>query len=181
MNGDTGAVRRAVRSPAVLVVALLSATACQLSQLAHVELVRDDRLSFSAPAARSLVHVPLTIAWTMHRFEASGLDSRRSEAAGEYAVFVDLAPIGIGRTLRDVGKDDPFCVRDPSCPGPAYLRSRGVYVTTDTSVTLTLIPKAGKGVGDEQHVATVVLLDGTGVRRTESAWHVEFRYPRRSS
>lgn len=162
---------RALRAAGALAAAVVALTGCQLSQLSHLQFTRDTRLTFTSPEPRSLVTMPLTISWTMRGFDT---------ATGMYAVFVDLAPIGVGRTLRDVGKDDPSCRRDPACPDAAYLSGRGVYPTTLTSVTLDVLPKPPTGVGDEQHFATVILLDAAGVRRTESAWYVEFRFPRRS-
>jgi len=167
--------RLARRLVALLALTLLMG-GCRLSQLGHLQFSKDTRLHFTAPAERSLVTVPLTVSWQVRGSPKTAAGG----APGEYVVFIDLAPVEVGRTLEDVGKDDPHCRRDPTCPDTAYLAGRGVYPTTQTSVTVDQLPRAPKGVGDEQHEATVILLDGAGVRRTESAWHIEFRYPRRS-
>jgi len=87
----------------------------------------------------------------------------------------------VGKNLKWLARDDAGCKRDARCPDAQYLADRGVFVTTDTSVTLQTLPQQTDGVGDEQHYVNVVLLDGTGHRIGESAWYRPFTSKRRSS
>ncbi len=167
------------RLSALLTTALLlGAAGCDVSRL---QFTNDDRLSFDAPQARAQVKVPLTIRWSMRDFDAVGLDGSNDDGKGAFAVFIDRAPMPVGKDLTWFGKDDPGCERDPRCPDEAYLAERGVHLTTVTSLTLDVLPRVGAGVGDEQHYVNVVLLDGTGRRIGESAWYQPFTFPRRSS
>jgi hypothetical protein len=159
-------------------VALLSS--CGLSRLEHVALTKDDRLTFTAPPARGLVSaLPVQVGWTFRGLAPSGLNGRSSRENGVFAVFVDRAPVSVGESLGSVAKGDQRCRRTPGCPDADYLEGKGIYVTTDDHLDVSFLPPADKGIGDEQHTVTVVLLDGTGVRRTESAWYRTFRTPRR--
>ena len=170
------------KPPALRVTALLVCLAttggCGVSRL---QFTNDKRLSFQAPHARKLVHVPLTIRWTMKDFEAVGLNGSSDKGQGAFAVFVDRAPMPVGKDLKWLGKDDSGCQRDPRCPDAQYLAERGVHLTTDTSLTLDVLPRVADGVGDEQHYVNVVLVDGTGRRIGESAWYQPFTFKRRSS
>jgi hypothetical protein len=56
-----------------------------------------------------------------------------------------------------------------------------VLLTTETSVTIDVLPTVPDGRGDEQHFINVVLLDGLGVRTQESSWYLPFTTKRRSS
>jgi hypothetical protein len=170
--------RRVARRWVAVGCLALTVSACDLRQLGHLELTKDNRLRFTAPKARSKAALPLTISWRMSDFRVTGADGLSTSGAGEFAVFLDRSPMAVGKDLKAVAKGDLACRHDPRCPSASYLAGKGVYVTTRTSLTLDLLPTVS-GVGDEQHVATVVLLDGRGVRRTESAWHLEFRTPRR--
>lgn len=167
-----------VRAALVPLLCVLSLAGCQAGQL---QFKNDHRLSFVAPAARHRVTVPVTIRWTMKDFDPVGLDGSRDKGRGVFAVFVDRAPMPVGKDLRWVGRSDTSCKRDPRCPDEKYLEDRGVLVTTQTSVTLDVLPTAGDGTGDEQHYVNVVLLDGTGHRIGESAWYRPFTSKRRST
>jgi hypothetical protein len=158
-------------------VTLAASTACQVSQL---QFRADDRLTFSAPKARALVAAPVTVAWRMSDFTPTGLDGSTDAARGAFAVFVDRAPMPVGKDLRWLARKDAGCARDPRCPDAAYLADRGIFVTTETAVTLETLPSAPQGVGDEQHYVNVVLLDGKGDRIGESAWYRPFKSKRRS-
>jgi hypothetical protein len=85
----------------------------------------------------------------------------------------------VGKDLKWLARKDEGCKRDPRCPDAAYLKDRSIFLTTGTSVTLDVLPAAPDGVGDEQHYATVVLVDGTGHRIGESAWYRPFTSKRR--
>lgn len=166
------------RGAVALLLCLASLSACSLSQL---QFTIDHRLAFVAPKPRQLVHVPLTIEWKMKDFVASGLDGSHDKGHGAFAVFVDRAPMPVGKDLKWLTRNDGGCKRDPRCPDAQYLADQGVYVTTDTHVTVNVLPSAPSGVGDEQHYANIVLIDGTGHRIGESAWYLPFTSKRRSS
>lgn len=167
-----------LRRVALAAVTSLALTGCQLGQL---QFRADHRLAFQAPASRAKVTVPLTVSWSMRDFDPRGLDGSHDKHEGAFAVFVDRAPMPVGKDLRWLARDDQGCTRDPRCPGAQYLADRGVYVTTGTSVTLSALPAAPDGVGDEQHYVNVVLVDGTGHRIGESAWYRPFQSKRRTS
>lgn len=152
-------------------------TGCSFEDL---QFTNDERLDFVSPAERSLVKAPLTIEWEMRDFEAVGLDGSREEDRGVYAVFVDRAPMPVGKDLKWVFRDDRGCKRDARCPSLQQLKDRGILVTTDTKATIDVLPQVGDGVGDEQHYVNVVLLDGTGHRIGESGWYLPFKSKRRS-
>ena len=177
-------MRRRGRRATVLAVGLataLATSACDLSQLGNLEFSKDNRLSFTAPAARTLVKLPLTVDWRMSGFTPSGEDGTHGRTTGVYGVFVDRAPVAVGKNLRSVADGDAGCDPASGCPDTAYFQAKGIYLTTKPSITLTELPPAPNSAGDEQHQVTVILLDGSGVRRSESAWHVNFRFPRRAS
>ena len=123
----------------------------------------------------------LTISWSMKDFTPTGLNGARDQRAGAFVVFVDHAPMPVGKDLVWLGRNDTGCRRDPRCPDAKYLADRGIFLTTATSVSVDTLPSVGDGVGDEQHYVNVVLVDGTGHRIGESAWYVPFRSKRRSS
>jgi hypothetical protein len=158
--------------------AVLALTGCQVDQL---QFRNDHRLSFVAPGARDVVRTPLTISWTMKDFDAVGLDGSHDGHRGVYAVFVDRAPMPVGKDLRWLARGDRGCAHDPRCPDARYLADRGVHLTTDPQVTLDVLPLGASGAGDEQHWVNVVLLDGTGHRVGESAWYLPFRTTRRAA
>lgn len=167
---------RAIAGLLTLLVAL-SLSGCQLDRL---QFTNDERLTFITPEERSLVTAPVKVEWTMKDFDAVGLDGSRDESRGVYAVFVDQAPMPVGRDLKWLFRDDSGCKRDPKCPSMQQLADRGILITTDTSVTIEVLPQVGEGVGDEQHYVNVALLDGTGHRIGESAWYLPFKSKRRS-
>jgi hypothetical protein len=172
-------VRRstALRSTALLLV-LAGSSGCQVNQL---QFRNDHRLTFQAPEARHRVTAPLTIQWSMKDFDLVGLDGSRESDKGVFAVFVDRAPMPVGKNLKWLARNDAGCKRDARCPDAEFIANSGVFVTTDTSLTLDTLPQVGDGVGDEQHYVNVVLLDGTGHRIGESAWYLPFKSKRRST
>lgn len=167
--------------PRLWLAAAAAVTALSGCQLGQLQFHNDERLSFQAPASRAKVTVPLTVSWSMRDFDARGLDGSHDKGAGAFAVFVDRAPMPVGKDLRWIARDDQGCKRDARCPSAQYLADRGVYVTTGTSITLSSLPAAPDGVGDEQHYVNVVLVDGTGHRIGESAWYRPFQSKRRTS
>jgi hypothetical protein len=175
------ATARRQSRPSALALALASLVATAGCQVGQLQFRVDDRLHFSAPASRAVVAAPLTVSWRMQDFVAGGLDGSHDHGHGAFAVFVDRAPMPVGKDLRWLGRSDAGCKRDPRCPDAQYLKDRGVYLTTTPSVTLDQLPAASDGVGNEQHFVNVVLVDGTGHRIGESAWYRPFQSERRSS
>jgi hypothetical protein len=157
--------------------ALVALTGCGAGQL---QFHNDHRLSFTSPSDNQKVKAPVTVSWTMRDFQATGLDGSTSDRSGTFAVFVDRAPLPVGKDLRWLARDDSGCKRDPRCPDAEYLSSRGVFLTTRPTLTLDVLPRVGDGKGKERHFVNVVLLDGTGHRIGESAWYRSFTSDRRS-
>jgi hypothetical protein len=161
-----GDVRRCLALACALVVAVtVSGCGPHLSQLSFRV---DKRLHFVAPKDRALVQAPLTLSWTMRDF------------SGTFAVFVDTTPIKPGQTLKAIAKDDNACRVNPKCPDANYLALRQIYTTTTTSVTIPRVAQLTDTGDDTQlHDVIIVLLDGTGHRIGESAWHTTFKMKKR--
>jgi hypothetical protein len=171
---------RARAAAAALVLLCLTSVGLTGCSTEHLQFKNDHRLSFSTPKERDKVAAPVTIAWTMRDFEATGLDGSTDKDRGVFAVFVDRAPMPAGKNLKWLFRNDSGCKHDARCPSLQQLSDRGVLITTKTKVTIEVLPQVGDGVGDEQHFVNVVLLDGTGQRHGESAWYLPFRSKRRS-
>ena len=169
-------LRPVVRLRALSLVAGLAlvATSCA-SGLAFVQ---DDRLEITAPDSHSDVTLPVTIRWTVHDFNVTGPSGTAEPAAGYFGVFVNKSPMPPGRPLSWIARDDRQCDRVPGCPDATYLADRGVYATSDTSITFRQLPDQNVFRGEETHEITIVLLDGKGNRIGESAWYVVLFYDR---
>lgn len=135
----------------------------------------DRRVSFTSPADRSTVTLPLTLTWTVRDFRVErpsaappGMD------AGYFAVFVDRAPVPPGQPLRYLARDDRRCRPADGCPNAAYLQARGVYTTTVPRLTIEQLPRSLDTTTRERHTAIVVLLDTSGRRIGESAFQLDF-------
>jgi len=161
----------------LLMLASVTLTGCGIDKL---QFTNDERLTFTFPEERTRVTAPLTVQWTMKGFEAVGLDGSSEDDRGVYAVFVDRAPMPVGKDLKWVFRDDQGCKRDARCPSLQQLADRGILITTDPQATIEVLPQVGQGQGDEQHYVNVVLLDGTGHRIGESGWYLPFKSKRRS-
>ena len=161
---------------AAVLVALVAVAGCRVEGL---QFKNDHRLTILEPAARDKVTLPLLIRWSMTDFEAVGLDGSSQADRGAFVVFVDRAPMAMGSSLESLANSDARCKRDPNCPNEQYFTERGIYVTTETSLTLELLPASANGRGDEQHYINIVLVDGTGHRIGESAWYLPFVTDRR--
>lgn len=170
--------RSAVRLACLALGLSAALSGCNAGQL---QFHNDHRLSFRSPGNRALVTVPVTVSWTMKDFDPVGLDGSHDSHQGIFAVFVDRAPMPVGKDLKWLARDDKGCVRDPRCPDAQYLADRGVHLTTEPTISLDVLPQAGDGVGNEQHYVNVVLIDGSGHRIGESAWYRPFQSKRRSS
>jgi hypothetical protein len=170
----------ATRTPLAAGIALLALVLSSCT-VQNVQLRTDDRLHITAPRSRAVVATPVTVRWSMRDFDAAGLDGRSVPNRGAFVVFVDRAPMPAGKTLTSVANGDKSCELDPRCPDEKYLADRGVYVTTETSLTLAELPPVTAGRGNEQHYVNVVLVDGTGRRVGESAWYRQFQSRRTGS
>src|SRR4051794_2300380 len=164
----------------VTVVAALLVSGCGLTHLQDLQFRVDKRLHFTNPEARTTVHQPVAISWTMSDFTVAAAGSAPpTRDAGYFAVFVDQSPIRPGHTMDDVAKGANYCQQSPSCPGRKYLRDHQVYTTTATSVRFPLIPSlTGDKSRLQMHTFTVVLMDTSGHRIGESAWELDLRIPR---
>lgn len=130
---------------------------------------QDRSLHFTAPPARTLVKVPFTLRW-----------EQPASPATSYAVFIDRAPVRPGHSLRDVAGKDEACKKNPACPDAQYLADRGVYVTTDSELTLTSVAPLTSQESIQLHDAVVVMLDARGRRIGESGWRLEFKLRKRT-
>ena len=171
---------RAIARCALALTAALTLSSCGLTHLQDLNFRIDKRLSFVSPKARTTVHQPLTIKWTMKDFTVEPAGSAPpSRDAGYFAVFVDKTPIRPGHTMKDVAVGDTFCQRSPGCPDKSYLAQHFVYTTTGTSMKFPLIPNInGNSDHLQQHTFTIVLMDTSGHRIGESAWELDVRIPR---
>ncbi len=171
-------MRRRATTLLACALAASSLSACDVSRL---QFKNDHRLTFETPKNRDKISVPFTISWTMKDFDPVGLDGSSDKAHGVFAVFVDTAPMPVGKDIKWIGHSDTSCKRDPRCPNAEYLAAKGVYITKDTSLKIDTLPQSRAGRGDEEHYANVVLLNGKGQRIGETGWYIEFRSKRRSS
>ena len=137
----------------------------------HLALRDAKTISVVRPGEMERVALPVTVRW-----DADGVRSNPALTGPGpfYAVFVDRPPIAAGTGLRTLLDDD--CRSQPGCPDQAWLADHNVYVTGTPQVTLSRIGAVtGSRVGaDNTHRATIVLIDGDGVRIDESAASVEF-------
>ena len=175
-----GVGRRTLRRVLPAVVGCLVATGCGITHMQDLSFRVDNRLHFTTPKARTKVHQPLTVAWTIHDFRVAPAGSEPpSKDAGYFAVFVDRTPIQPGQTMRAVADGDTSCKHDPKCPDAAYLAQHEVFTTTATTLTLPQIPNVlGSTDKVQSHTITVVLMDTAGHRIGESAWQLDVRIPK---
>jgi hypothetical protein len=133
---------------------------------------RDDRLHFISPPDHARVTAPLLLRWRMRDFRPVRFDGSRDPGRGEFAVFVDSAPMRPGHHLDSLAAGDPVCRTTPGCPDRLWLRQHGVYLTTRSRLALPALPIAGGRIAGllRRHEITIVLLDGRGFRIGESAW-----------
>ena len=164
-----------LRSLLVLTAIVVAATSCVPEGLAFV---KDDRVEIVAPEGHTKVSLPVTIEWEVKDFEITGEAAEASDTAGYFGVFVDTVPVPPRRKLDWIAREDRVCLNTNGCPDDTYFADRGVYETEDTSLTLKRLPDLDAYQGHETHEVTVILLDGTGRRISENAWHVTFFYDR---
>jgi hypothetical protein len=150
---------------------VVATTGCAVHGL---EFVQDTRMHVVSPRNQALVRLPFTIRWTMRDFRVKGAHH------GSFAVFIDQAPIRPGQTLRAVAANDPTCLKNPHCPNAKYLAARQIYVTTHDWLTLRQVFPLKSYENVQLHEATIILLDSSGHRESESAWYVDFRLRQRT-
>ncbi|MCU1602809.1 MAG: hypothetical protein JWO22_3518 [Frankiales bacterium] len=140
-----------------------TATAVSITGCSGLEFRQDRRLSFTSPKADALTTVPVKLSWSMKDY-ATGPDS------AQYAVFVDTAPIKVGQTVRSL-------VPPNTAAGSVepLLNAKNIYRTPATSIILKSIPDIAYDTDKRQrHTVTIVLLDASGKRESESAWTRSF-------
>lgn len=147
---------------AAAVMVALAVGSCSVKGLSFVQ---DDRVEILAPDSDADVAVPLTVTWSVRDFD------------GTFGVLVDRSPPPPGESLSWYVRNDDDCELIEDCPNPAYLAERGIYSTSDTTITIDRITSKG-GQRDDIHEVTIILLDADGRRIGESAWYVEFEYDR---
>lgn len=133
----------------------------------------DDRVTVLSPRDREQVPLPVTLRWSVRDFTVVPAGTRGGRDTGYFAVFIDGAPMPPGQPLAWVARNDTGCRPADGCPSTEYLASRGVYATSQTQLVLQQVPRVPDGKRD-RHTATIVLLDGAGVRIGESAFQVVF-------
>ncbi len=165
------------RRPALWILLALATLvpACIPEGLAFVE---DDRVEIVAPESHTEVDLPVTIEWTVEDFEVTGPGAGTGEDSGYFAVFVDTPPVPPGDPLEWIARDDKRCENTPGCPDEVYFADRNVFSTTETEFTVEHLPDMETATGHEIHEVTIVLLDETGRRIGESAWHITFFFQR---
>jgi hypothetical protein len=125
----------------------------------------DRRVRITSPAPMAPVTVPFTVKWDAD----PGVGNR-------FAVFVDRAPLARGADIA--GLADPTCRSHPPCPDDAYFRRQGVYVVTADEATIATLPAASGLAAQAPHpvrTLSVVALDDSGRRTSDTAWEVEIR------
>jgi hypothetical protein len=138
------------RGLAVIALGVLSST---LSGCADGYLFRNDhRITVDSPASFASVRQPLTVRWTAPDFLAP--------RDGRFAVFFDMAPPAPGETLGDIPP----------------LQKRFVRVVDTTHVDAPTFTHDSSTTGPlrDHHEVTVILLDPSGRRISETAGYVEF-------
>ena len=147
-------------------VALAAALVVGVGGCSGLEFTQDRRLSFTAPKAYALTHLPVTLSWKMPAY----VDGRPPNQL--FAVFIDRQPVKVGHSINSV-------LPDGTSATPALLRQAGVYVTSADHVTLRLVPDLdGDNSSRQRHYANVVLIDAEGKRVNESSWTRAFDLPR---
>ena len=157
------------RPSGALLLGLWLLASCVPDGLAFIQ---DERVEIVEPESHTTVTLPVTIRWT--------LDAQATPGAGpaSFGVFLDRAPVPPGRSLAWIARDDQRCLATDGCPDRTYFADRGVYETTNTSLTLEQLRDLDAFRGRETHEATIILLDARGRRIGESAWHTTFFFER---
>lgn len=165
-------------------LAVLTATVGALFATAgcgDLQFKNDERVHFTAPKQGSKQERPITVRWTSEDFNLTGFDGNRDRGAGQFALFLDRAPIKAGQRLSRIIKKDAACLgKETTCLDLTALTDHYVYVTTKNELTFDTLPSVSASGKTETHEVILVLVDGQGYRIGESAWHVTFRVKKRT-
>lgn len=131
-----------------------------------IQLRVDTSITITSPIDRSNVTVPLQVSW---------IDDAPTDG-GSYVVLIDSAPMPPGEDVAWFARDDDECRTVPSCPDERWLARRGITVTTETSVSIEIVPPPTRD-GAAQEV-TVVRLGPDGRRSDEAAFVARFEVDR---
>ena len=116
------------------------------------------------------MQLPVTVEWRVSHLPGD---------VTQFAVFVDRGPMSPGDDVRALVDDE--CRRRKGCPDATYLRTRGIYVTSDRQISLPALPTLG-GLSAETplpaHRVVVVALDEHGRRVGEFSATAQFRFER---
>lgn len=169
MIGEGPVSQRRIGRKTVVVLAVVIASAvlggCAIHGLAFRA---DKRVTIVTPRDQAQVTEPVEIRWTSKIPASSDI---------EYAVFVDSHPMRPGQTIENWIPATDSCHHTPGCPNPQWLAQRFVFITSQTQVTLKLLPTLSTGgqAAENTHSVTIVLLDKrTGQRVGESAFLTTF-------
>lgn len=133
---------------------------CAFSGLSFVQ---DERVKIVEPTANATVSLPFEVQWSVEDFD------------GTFVVFFDRSPMRPDRPLLSLVPDGDPCRVAPDCPGPAWLASRGVYVTAEPALVVDALPdRRSTNRSKDRHELTIVLLDPQGQRVGEAAFVREF-------
>jgi hypothetical protein len=152
-----------------LLVALVALVAVCAGCSAHgLVLEQPTQIEDLKPSALSRNSLPVTVSWTA-----------RPLAPGQrFFVIVDQSPMPPGDSIKDLGDD--VCRRTPGCPDKFYLKQHYMFVTRADHVKLDVLPLAGPFPAKDLydlHKATIVIVDGQGVRIGEEFWSTAFYGP----
>lgn len=151
-----------------VVIALVLLTS--LSACAGLSDLRADQLTITSPSPLSTVQLPVTVEWHAHDLPSS---------VNQFAVFVDRGPMSPGADVRSLVDDG--CRRRRGCPDAPYLRTLGIYLTSDQHLALPSLPSLGglsAQTSQPVHHVVVVGLDQQGRRVGEFSATSEFRFER---
>ena len=167
---------KSLRVLGAILLALLPA--CTTEGLAFI---RDERVRIVEPSYREELQLPATLDWEV-------TDPDLSAQIGTelmFGVYRDIDPQPPGENMEYFARNDPACMRSTECPDEQYLRQLGIQTTTETEFTWQQLPIA-PGVDLERghsdfHDVTLILVNGSGARVGESAWHIVFEIERTES
>lgn len=149
-----------MRRVASLLVLMTLVTACDTSNFAFKI---DESIEIVEPKARTTVALPITIRWTDNNKPLVAKVAPRDPIAEYYAVFVDRAPMGPGKTLASLIKGPPPCRPSTGCPTSAQLSDLSVFLTAEPSLSLeflTDLRSTSRGNQKDPHEVTIVRMRG---------------------
>jgi hypothetical protein len=173
---------------ALRVVTIVLALACVSCQTTGMAFTRNEQIAVTRPRPRQELRLPIAVRWRVAPGLAASI--RRSHGDKYYAVFVDRSPIRGGNDIS--GIVDSECRRTPGCGDEQWFNERGVYFTSETSITVADLPDLREDRAREHrdlHRLTVVVMQRAeepnletivdGTRDGEGAVSVDFWIDRR--